>query len=96
MFKEVARIKSVNHKRIDTFQSMRLTFRSVDLCKADVQAQQGSKVIGASIIHVAGKGLTHRQLCSSSQASKGHTPTKDVSLIHSKADQLPQGYKLVD
>ena len=66
---------------------MRLTLtdtRFLDLAKRmwGVAAQQGSKVIGASIICVAGKGLTHRQLCSSSQASKGHTPTKTARDIH--------------
>jgi hypothetical protein len=43
---------------------------------------KGQRLLGASIIYVAGQGLTHRQLCNSSQAkrwqgeqSRGHPPT---------------------
>ena len=89
-------IKSVNRKRVDRFQSMRLTFfdtRSLDLAKKFVgvspvqtcKLSKGQRLLGPSIIVVAGEGLTHRQLCSSSQG----TPAYQDSQGHPSLLLLP-------
>ena len=55
----------------------------------NLQAQQGSKVMRAFNYRGAGEGLTHRQLCSSSQASQQRTPTYQDSQGHPSLLLLP-------